>query len=196
MRNKFTKLVCAAAVACGSWFFAGCVTRPVVNGVPNFAEVEAGIYRGGQPNEQGWQFLRSLGVTNVVKLNREVADTPADGMNVYSIPLPPTTIWEAFQKPCTNDVWRAVQAMKLGGTYVHCRHGRDRTGLVVGCYRVWIDGWSESAAAREMGAMGYRWSIPGLAAFWKSVTPIKREDENKQDHRTRQTIDRRAAEEH
>ena len=181
-QNKFTKLVCAAAVVCGSWFLAGCVTRPVVNGVPNFAEVQTGLYRGGQPNEQGWQFLRSLGVTNVVKLNREVADTPADGMIVHFIPLPPATIWEAFQKPCSNDVWRAVQAMKLGGTFVHCQHGRDRVGLVVGCYRMWIDGLSESVAAREMGAMGYRWSIPGLAAFWRSVT--------------KQTIDRRTAEEH
>ena len=116
-------------------------------------------------------------MTNVVKLNREVADAPANGMNVVFIPLPPATIWEAFQKPCSNDVWGAVQAMNHGGTY--CHHGRDRVGLVVGCYRMWIDGWSESAAAREMSAMGYRWSIPGLAAFWKSVTPIKREDENK-----------------
>jgi len=109
MPSKFTKLVCASALV-GSFFFAGCATRPVANGVPNFAEVSAGIYRGGQPNEQGWQFLRSLGVTNVVKLNREMADTPQDGMTVYSIPLPPATIWEVFQKPCCNDVWRAVLA--------------------------------------------------------------------------------------
>ncbi len=171
--KKFTKLVRAAALA-GSIFFAGCATRPSVNGVPNFAKVEAGIYRGGQPNEQGWQFLRSLGVTNVVKLNREAADTPAEGMNVYCIPLPPATIWEVFQKPDSNEVSRAVQAMKHGGTYVHCQRGRDRTGLVVGCYRMWVEGWSESAAAREMGAMGYRWSIPGLTAFWKSVTRMKK----------------------
>ena len=174
VRKKFTKLVCAAGFAC-SFFFAGCVTRPVVNGVPNFTEVEAGLYRGGQPNEQGWRFLRSLGVTNVVKLNREVADPLIEGMTVHVIPLPPATIWEVFQKPSSTDVWRAVQAMKLRGTYVHCHHGRDRVGLVVGCYRMWIDGWSESAAASEMDAMGYRWSIPGLTAFWKSVTPTKKD---------------------
>ena len=171
LRNRLTTLVCAAVLAGGTWCFTGCATRPVVNGVPNFAQVEAGLYRGGQPDEQGWQFLRSLGVTNVVKLNREDADATPAGMSVHFIPLPPATIWEAFRQPGSNEVWQAVQAMQLGGTYVHCRHGRDRTGLVVGCYRVWIGGWSESAAAREMGALGYRWWIPGLAAFWKSVIP-------------------------
>ena len=174
MPKTYAIWVCAAALA-GSSFFAGCATRPSVNGVPNFAEVEAGIYRGGQPNEQGWQFLRSLGVTNVVKLNREVADTPADGMKVHFIPLPPATIRELFQKPDSNEVSQAVQAMNHGGTYVHCQQGRDRTGLVVGCYRMWIEGWSESAAAHEMGKMGYRWCIPGLTSFWKSVTAIKKD---------------------
>lgn len=175
VRTKFIKIICAVVLAGSSFIFAGCVTHATVSGVPNFAKVDSGIYRGGQPNEKGWRFLRSLGVTNVVKLNREASDTPPDGMSVQFIPLPPATIWQMFQKPGSNDVWRAVQAMKHGRTYVHCQHGRDRTGLVVGCYRMWIDGWSESAAAREMDAMGYRWSIPGLAAFWKSVTPIKKD---------------------
>ena len=177
MRNRITTPICPVAITC--CILAGCVTRPVVNGVPNFAKVAQGIYRGGQPNEQGWQFLRSLGVTNVVKLNREVADAPADGMIVHLFPLPPATIWEIFKKPCSNDVARAVQAMQYKGTYVHCKHGRDRTGLVVGSYRMWIDGWSKSAAAGEMSERGYHWSLPGLTAYWKSVSKVKHEDENK-----------------
>lgn len=177
MRNPFTTLICAVAVT--SCILAGCVTRPVVNGIPNFAEVKSGIYRGGQPNQQGWQFLRSLGVTNVIKLNGETAETSPDEMIVRFIPLPPETILDVFQKPRSNDVARAVHLMQREGTYVHCEYGRDRTGLVVGCYRIWVNSWSESAAAREMSDMGYRWSLPGLTAFWKSVTPVMAEDENK-----------------
>ena len=64
------------AVVCGSCFFAGRVTRPAMNGVPNCGEVQTGLYRGGRPNVQGWQSARSIGVTNVVKLHREVADAP------------------------------------------------------------------------------------------------------------------------
>lgn len=78
--------------------------------------------------------------------------------------------------------------MKLRGTYVHCRHGRDRTGLVVGCYRMWIDGWSEATAAREMDAMGFRWSIPGLNAFWKSANSHRGQDEKTCDCHPSQTI--------
>ncbi len=193
-QSKFTKAVCAMAAACVSYCFAGCATGPAVNGIPNFSEVRTGLYRGGQPNEQGWQFLRSIGVTNIVKLNREVADAPAEGMMVQFIPLPPATISEAFRKPRSNDVCQAVQAMKLGGTFVHCRHGRDRTGLVVGCYRMWIEGWSDSAAAREMGKRGYRWSIPGLAAFWRSVSPIGKQAENKRDHPSQPPTDRSTTE--
>jgi hypothetical protein len=166
------------ALACSGLFLAGCASRPVINGVPNFAQVAPGIYRGGQPSEDGWRFLRSLGVTNVVKLNREIVDPPADGLKTHFIPLPPAVPLETFQQPGSNDVWRAVQAMNQGGTYVHCLRGRDRTGVVVGCYRMWIEGWSKPAAEREMDEMGFRWSIPGLSAFWKS-TPEKRAEENK-----------------
>lgn len=172
--GRFLKLICVMAAAGSSLFWVGCATPAAVNGVPNFAAVAPGVFRGGQPNEAGWQFLRSLGVPNIVKLNRETADPPPAEMNAYFIPLPPATVWEWFQQPRSNDVWRAVQVLKFGGTYVHCQHGRDRTGLVIGCYRLWHDGWSEAAAAREMSALGYHWSIPGLTAFWKSVTVARR----------------------
>ena len=39
--------------------------------------------------------------------------------------------------------------------YVHCEHGKDRTGLVLALYRVRYDGWTEAQAADEMAAMGH-----------------------------------------
>jgi len=39
--------------------------------------------------------------------------------------------------------------------YVHCEHGKDRTGLVLALYRVRYDGWTEAQAAEEMAAMGH-----------------------------------------
>jgi hypothetical protein len=39
--------------------------------------------------------------------------------------------------------------------YVHCEHGRDRTGLVIALYRVRYEGWTAERAAAEMRAFGH-----------------------------------------
>jgi protein tyrosine/serine phosphatase len=39
--------------------------------------------------------------------------------------------------------------------FVHCRQGRDRTGVVVAVYRMEIDGWSREEAEEEMQAYGF-----------------------------------------
>jgi protein tyrosine/serine phosphatase len=39
---------------------------------------------------------------------------------------------------------------------VHCEHGRDRTGFVVGAYRILIQRWSIDDALAEMKAYGVR----------------------------------------
>ncbi len=39
--------------------------------------------------------------------------------------------------------------------YVHCEHGKDRTGLVIALYRMRADGWSQEQAAAEMKEMGH-----------------------------------------
>jgi protein tyrosine/serine phosphatase len=39
--------------------------------------------------------------------------------------------------------------------FVHCQHGKDRTGLVAAVYRMEVDGWSEAEAEAEMEAFGF-----------------------------------------
>jgi len=39
--------------------------------------------------------------------------------------------------------------------YVHCRHGQDRTGIVVAAYRMKQQGWSLADAEAEMQAYGF-----------------------------------------
>ena len=40
--------------------------------------------------------------------------------------------------------------------YIHCRHGRERTGLIVAAYRIRVEGWPVQAAYDEMVNMGCR----------------------------------------
>ena len=144
----------------------GCQTpRPQTNDVPNLAVVDAqlGIYRGGQPNLAGWGILHSLGITNVVKLNlnSEGIDYPEDGI-VNRYPINRTQ--QFVTGPDTKEVWAAVHAM-VPHTYVHCLHGQDRTGLVVGCYRL-EHGISKTTAEQEMLTHGFHTELTGLWRWW------------------------------
>jgi tyrosine-protein phosphatase SIW14 len=151
----------------------GCSTVPtfVSHDIPNFRPVPGNpsVYRGGQPKSQvGWAYLQSIGVSNVVKLNLESeasdSDARALGMTVHYFPI--NTLHQVLLKPDRSAVSNAVAAIKPG-TYVHCKHGQDRTGLIVGCKRVWQDGWAKTNAWNEMIADGFHPALHGLSDFWK-----------------------------
>lgn len=69
-------------------------------------------------------------------------------------------------KPDRLAVSNVVAAIKPG-TFVHCKHGRDRSGLIVGCKRVWRDGWAKTNAWSEMIADGFNSTLHGLTDFWQ-----------------------------
>jgi tyrosine-protein phosphatase SIW14 len=151
---------------------AGCSTVPtfVSHGILNFRPVpdDPGVYRGGQPKSQmGWAYLQSIGVSNVVKLNLKFeasdSDARALGMTVSYFPI--ATLHQILLKPDRQTVSNAVAAI-TPGTYVHCKHGQDRTGLIVGCKRVWQEGWAKTNAWNEMIADGFHPSLHGLTKFW------------------------------
>jgi hypothetical protein len=149
---------------------AGCAS-PVTHGIPNFSEVAPGLYRGGQPTREGWDYLRGvLGVTNIVKLNtkQEANDDPWF-IGYYR----PITLSEQMG---IGQLWQAsldadVSHMHLAGTFVHCSHGQDRTGIVVALYRVKVQGWSKADAEKEMLAHGFHKELRGLWEFWENYKP-------------------------
>ena len=153
---------------------AGCSTVPtfVDHDIPNFRQVPGhpGLYRGGQPKSPvGWAYLQSIGVSNVVKLNLESqasdSEARALGMTVNYYPI--DTLHQVVLKPDGQTVSNAVAAL-TPGTFVHCKHGHDRTGLIVGCQRVWHDGWAKTNAWTEMIDAGFQPSLHGLVAFWEN----------------------------
>ena len=151
----------------------GCSTVAsfVEHDIPNFRPVPdaPGVYRGGQPKSQaGWVYLQSIGVSNVVKLNRksEATDNAARALGMTVNYFPINKSHQLLFKPDRQSVSNAVAAIKPG-TYIHCEHGQDRTGLIVGCKRVWQDGWAKTNALNEMIADGFHPALHGLSGFWK-----------------------------
>ena len=138
-------------------------------GIPNFKNVSGDVYRGGQPTNDGWDYLKKqLSIERVIKLNTEAegSDVAAEalGMEVlyYPIPLAEQIIF----KPNKQLVMLAVQAIKER-TFVHCTHGTDRTGLVIGCYRYFCQGLTKDEAWADMLANGFHPELLGLTLFWE-----------------------------
>lgn len=149
-------------------FHGGRALAADTHGIPNFAQVEPGIWRGGQPTPEGWKYLKSIGVKRDLKLNteRESSDAAAkiNGIEVICFPIPLSE--QTIHKPKSETLSNAVNAIKPDGTYIHCEHGQDRTGLVVGIYRVKVQHWTKAAAYAEMKAHGFHPVLRGLQACW------------------------------
>ena len=157
------------------------------DGIPNFRLASSTnghmIYRGGQPTVAGWSHLQSLGVTTVVKLDDPAIesfgqgdDEPAMslGMSVVVDTIHPIGDYnplELFEGPSPEQAAIAVAALATspGPAYVHCEHGRDRTGLIVALYRVYVDGVTPDVARAEMLAGGFRTINIGLERFWNHM---------------------------
>ena len=140
-------------------------------GVPNLRCVDStkAIWRGGQPvTVADWAVIMRGGCSNVVKLNMdsEGSDAFAEsvGMKVQRFGI---TTAEQFLggDGLSNKVAMAVASIGPG-TYVHCQHGQDRTGVVCAEYRVRA-GWSRQQAETEMLADGFHKSLHGLWEAWE-----------------------------
>jgi len=144
------------------------------NGVPNFHVVDVGVYRGGQPTAAGWAYLKSKGIKTDVKLDlaSEGSDNEAArlGMTVVDASGPPSDLKNFFEAPTRDRIRLAVRTLEDASSrpvYVHCLHGQDRTGLVVGLYRVHHDHYTKSKAFKEMRNLGFHWEFLGLLDLWE-----------------------------
>ncbi len=171
-------------VACSPMIY-----NPVYPGVPNIDLVDAGVYRSGQiPDDAGWDTISRLAAgrkVHVVKLNfdNEGQDhgALARGWDVVYLPIQPEgdqDIWDEAKglaaQPDPTRVSAAIGQLQYCHQHVttdlclvHCTHGQDRTGLVVGEYRVREDKWNKEQAWHEMLAHNFHWEIYGLMEAWE-----------------------------
>lgn len=149
-----------------------CATRRPTehSSIRNFHEAFPGsrVYRGGNPNNTAaWQHLQKLGVKRIVKLNTlRAAEEPVTakqyGIAVVSAPIDGTGMWIAG--PGWTTMNTAVSSI-VPGTFVHCQHGQDRTGLVIAAWQVQMLGRSKREAWNDMVTRGFR-PMPGLMLWW------------------------------
>ncbi|HEY9898321.1 MAG TPA: tyrosine-protein phosphatase [Pantanalinema sp.] len=148
----------------------------------NFTRVNAGLYRGGIPTDEDMKGLKALGIKTVVNLMGGAGDAQERAMVAhekevaaklgltfvnlaipFNVDVPETMVKQWLQ---------LAQASDAQPVYIHCRHGRDRTGMMVGAYRIANDGYSGEQALDEMKTFGFKPErYPTFAKFVLNFKP-------------------------
>jgi protein tyrosine/serine phosphatase len=157
-------------------FISGCaylgyLKDPFVD-IPNFYQVDDILYRGGQPNQEGFKKLKSQGIKTIIslrgedeELNQERQLAEALSINFYNLPM------SVYKRPSDEQVLTflgIVLNKDNQPVFIHCTSGRDRTGAIVAMYRVVVSGLTIKQAYKEAKALGfwpYRGEVPELKNF-------------------------------
>ncbi len=128
-----------------------------------------GIYRG--PRLRDLNELKSLGIRTILNLENnpeaiswEEAAAKKLGIEIIKMPMSEIT------RPSPVALRKAVKILEDSGlqpVYVHCRRGRDRTGLVVASYKILHDGWTVDRAYHEAIDNGHSSWFYNLILRWE-----------------------------
>ena len=191
MLRNMEKYLIGGAIIAGliflTVFLVGCFS-PAGGGIPNFAEVAPGVYRSGQPTTlDQWRSLYDKGIRYVLKFNypSEGTDDLAlqAGLKVFTYSIQPEGDQNLFKDiegtvlepdetvleqadALMNQLWIGLKAGAPEGVLIHCSHGEDRTGYVVGRFRMKRMGWTKKAAFEEALKRGFHPELLGLMAAW------------------------------
>lgn len=152
---------------------AGCCSQrgfaPNEAGIVNFDVVDARLFRSAQPSMDSFGYLRSRGIQSVLNLRDdplpgEKATALDHGMAYASLPLSGTKAPSAAK---LREAMRLLESLPKP-CLVHCQFGCERTGVVVGAYRVG-SGWTVAQAKAEAKGYGMSPLYKGSEAAWKSL---------------------------
>jgi protein tyrosine/serine phosphatase len=168
----------------------GCVRQDAVtHGIKNYSALTDSILRGAQPTtDEGWRFLLTQGVTDIVKLNMpgEGSDDggAALGMVVHQLGIQPEAdtdvldqVLNTFRRPDPARIEAALTLMRMATpkqkVFVHCTHAWDRTNLVTGLFLHRVKGQTKAVAYQDMidhgfhGPGGSQPTLHGLHEVWE-----------------------------
>ena len=130
--------------------------------IPRFEQVAPGLYRGGQPSPAGFAFLKWRGIRTVINLREELDErASAEGMGFKYIHIP-LDVGDPVSEEALKTFFAIVNDPACQPVFVHCRRGSDRTGVMIGFYRIAVQGWDAVRTYQEARAMGMRWWYRGL----------------------------------
>jgi tyrosine-protein phosphatase SIW14 len=137
---------------------------PIVDSdICNFHKFDEGFYRGGRPRASAFSKLFDLGIRTIIdleqtesaeqergvveKLNQQVS--PDRQINFISFPITPEEMEnEGVSHQRMQELFLQIQQARRP-IFIHCYHGKDRTGAVVAIYRLRLHQMTYDEAYQE-----------------------------------------------
>jgi len=137
--------------------------RLAVDGVDNLHRVSDVLYRSAQPSVSGMQELRRLGTKSIINLRAFHCDLSGIAGTGLSNQRLHVLTWKV-QDVHVVRVLTMLRDTRNAPFLIHCKHGADRTGLMLAMYRIIEQGWSKEDAICEMVDGGY-----GYHRMWRNI---------------------------
>ncbi len=122
-------------------------------GLNNLYKIDEGVFRSEQPDKSDFARLEKFGITEVLNLrllHSDEDEAKNTNLTLYRVPMRAGNIKE-------NDVIQALKIIKnrKGNMLVHCKHGSDRTGIIIAMYRIVFQNYTKEQAITEMIGGGF-----------------------------------------
>ncbi|HKG48499.1 MAG TPA: tyrosine-protein phosphatase [Pyrinomonadaceae bacterium] len=139
--------------------------------IKNFGQMDERFFRGGQPKEEQFQQLATLGIKTVIDLRDnpeeyEKRNVEALGMKYMNIPMSDSSYPESGK---VEEFLKLVDDPATGKFFVHCAGGRHRTGVAGAVYRFNHYNWNYDQVYAEMKKYDFytRWGHGEMKKFVK-----------------------------
>ncbi|MCL2327226.1 MAG: dual specificity protein phosphatase family protein [Bacteroidetes bacterium] len=122
------------------------------NFAKNVYKIDTGVYRCAQPDSAAFAELAAMGITEIINLRSFDTDKKytQSGITFHHINMQ--------AEHCNyKKIVRVLQLIKNrnGAIAIHCKHGADRTGLIIALYRIVFQDWTKEEAIDELKNGGY-----------------------------------------
>ncbi|KAI3918119.1 hypothetical protein MKX01_041439 [Papaver californicum] len=108
----------------------------------NFSIVESGIYRCSFPDSSNFSFMETLNLRSIMCL---CPDPYPEEINLRFLQSKNPS---AVSKDMITEALQVLLDVRNHPILIHCKHGKHRTGCVVGCYRK-VKNWCLPCVLKE-----------------------------------------------
>ena len=130
----------------------------------NFYKISDHLYRSEQPILDDVPAIHAQNIKTIINLRQGKDNDDERLFTDIRLIRQPLITWRVSAFDVAKVLYDIEKYQKDGAVLIHCRHGADRTGIVIAMYRVIYEGMDIEEARREMKHGDY-----GYHLIWKNL---------------------------